>query len=184
MKLLNALSLNMYDADSLFPVTEKITIEKVKDLLFPVHCDSGEYSLSPLSRARLENKPKISQINNCESCIGHADTANVLSTLLQREIPCNRVTVQLKQNEKCIIAQYRGPRLPEGAISLPEGSKIEFFLVKMESKEKYLKMISLQKDIANLAHDIAGWGDSVTIDDIKKVLEKHFPHYFCEHAFD
>ncbi|NLD27023.1 MAG: hypothetical protein GX661_06655, partial [Acholeplasmataceae bacterium] len=62
--------------------------------------------------------------------------------------------------------------------------KIEFFLVKMESKEKYLKMISLQKDIANLAHDIAGWGDSVTMEEVKKVLEKHFPHYFSEHAFD
>jgi hypothetical protein len=182
MKLLNALSLNMYDADSLFPVTEKITIEKVKDLLFPVHCDSGEYSLSPLSRARLENKPEITQFNNCESCIGHADTANVLSNLLQNEIPCNRVTVNLGPNEKCIIAQYIGPRLPEGAISLPEGAEIRFFLVKMEVKEKYLKMISLQKDIANLAHDIAGWG--VSIDEVKKVLEKHFPHYFCEHAFD
>ena len=184
MKLLNALSLNMYDADSLFPVAEKISIEKVKDLLFPCYCDSGEYSLSPLSRERLENKPKISQFNNCESCIGHADTANVLSTLLQREIPCNRVTVQLKQNERCIVAQYIGPRLHEGAISLPEGSRIEFFLVKMESKEKYMKMVSLQKDISNLAHDIAGWGDSITIDNVKEILKNHFPHYFCEHAFD
>jgi len=184
MKLLNALSLNMYDADSLFPVTEKITIEKVKDLLFPVHCDSGEYSLSPLSRARLENKPEITQFNNCESCIGHADTANVLSNLLQNEIPCNRVTVQLKQNEKCIVAQYIGPRLPEGSLRLPEGSKIEFFLVKMESRKSFEKMISLQKDISNLAYDIAGWGDSITMEDVKKVLKNHFPHYFCEHAFD
>ena len=183
MKLLNSLSLNMYDAD-LFPVAEKISIEKVKDLLFPCHCDSGEYSLSPLSRARKLENPEVTQLNNCESCIGHADTARVLSTLLQKEIPCNRVTVNLGPNEKCIIAQYIGPRLPEGAISLPEGAEIRFFLVKMEVKEKYLKMISLQKDIANLAHDIAGWGDSVTVDEVKKVLEKHFPHYFCEHAFD
>jgi hypothetical protein len=183
MKLLNALSLNMYDAD-LFPVTEKISCEKAKELLFPVHCDSGEYSLSPLSRARKELHPEITQLNNCESCIGHADTARVLSTLLQKEIPCNRVTVQLKQNEKFIVAQYIGPRLPEGATVLPEGATIKFFLVKMEVKEKYLKMISLQKDIANLAHDIAGWGDSISMDEVKKVLEKHFPHYFSEHAFD
>lgn len=184
MKLLNALSLNMYDADSLFPVTKKISVEQVKDLLFPVHCDSGEYSLSPLSRARLENKPEISQFNNCESCIGHADTANVLSNLLQNEISCNRVTVQLKQNERCIVAQYIGPRLPEGSLRLPEGSKIDFFLVKMESRKSFEKMISLQKDISNLAHDIAGWGDLISIDDVKKVLKNNFPHYFCEHAFD
>ena len=124
------------------------------------------------------------QFNNCVSCIGHADTARVLSTLLQREIPCNRVTVNLGPNEKCIIAQYIGPRLPEGATVLPEGAEIRFYLVKMEVKEKYLKMISLQKDISNLAYDIAGWGVSIDIDEVKKVLEKHFPHYFCEHAFD
>jgi hypothetical protein len=173
----------MYDAD-LFPVAEKISIEKVKDLLFPCHCDSGEYSLSPLSRARLENKPEISQLNNCESCIGHADTARVLSNILERNIPTNRATVHLKQNERCIVAQYIGPRLPEGATMLPEGATIKFYHVKMEAKEKYLKMISLQKDIANLAYDIAGWGDSISMDEVKKVLEKHFPHYFCEHAFD
>jgi hypothetical protein len=173
----------MYDAD-LFPVAEKISIEKVKDLLFPVHCDSGEYSLSPLSRARLENNPEISQLNNCESCIGHADTARVLSNILERNIPTNRVTVQLRENERCIVAQYIGPRLPEGATMLPEGATIKFYHVKMEAKEKYLKMISLQKDIANLAYDIAGWGDSISMDEVKKVLEKHFPHYFCEHAFD
>ncbi len=183
MKLLNALSLNMYDT-SLFPVAEKISCEKAKDLLFPCHYDSGEYSLSPLSRARKLENPEISQLNNCESCIGHADTAKVLSSILEMDIPTNRVTVQLRENERCIVAQYIGPRLPEGAISLPEGAEIRFFLVKMEVKEKYLKMISLQKDIANLAHDIAGWGDSVTVDEVKKVLEKHFPHYFCEHAFD
>jgi hypothetical protein len=183
MKLLNALSLNMYDAD-LFPVAEKISCEKAKDLLFPCHCDSGEYSLSPLSRARKLENPEISQLNNCESCIGHADTAKVLSSILEMDIPTNRVTVQLRENERCIVAQYIGPRLPEGAISLPEGAEIRFFHVKMESKERYLKMISLQKDIANLAHDIAGWGDSISMDDVKKVLEKHFSHYFSEHAFD
>lgn len=167
-----------------FPVAEKISIEKVKDLLFPVHCDSGEYSLSPLSRARKLENPEITQLNNCESCIGHADTAKVLSSILEMDIPTNRVTVQLRENEKCIVAQYIGPRLPEGATVLPEGATIKFFLVKMESKEKYLKMISLQKDIANLAHDIAGWGASISIDEVEKVLKNHFPHYFSEHAFD
>ena len=183
MKLLNSLSLNMYDA-SLFPVTEKISCEKAKDLLFPVHCDSGEYSLSPLSRARKLKNPEVTQLNNCESCIGHADTARVLSRMLERDIPTNRVSVTLNVGDTAIVAQYIGPRLPEGATMLPEGAEIRFYLVKMESKEKYLKMISLQKDIANLAYDIAGWGDSVTLDDVKRVLEKHFPHYFSEHAFD
>ena len=181
MKLLNALSLNMYDADSLFPVTEKISCEKAKELLFPVHCDSGEYSLSPLSRARLE-KPEITQFNNCESCIGHADTANVLSKLLNCEISCNRVSIQLRQGERCIVAQYIGPRLPEGCKELPEGSRIDFFLVKMESRKSFEKQNDILKDISNLACELAGWG--VSMDDVKKVLERSFPHYFCENAFD
>ena len=119
-----------------------------------------------------------------ESAIGHADTAKVLSSILEMDIPTNRVTVQLKQNEKCIVAQYIGPRLPEGSLRLPEGSKIEFFLVKMKSRKSFEKMISLQKDISKLAHDIGGWGDLISIDDVKKVLKNNFPHYFCEHAFD
>lgn len=64
-----------------------------------------------------------------ESAIGHADTARIVSGMLGVELPANRVNVKLAKGEKMIVAQYSGPRLPEGATTLPDGAKIEFVLV-------------------------------------------------------
>ncbi len=68
-----------------------------------------------------------------ESAIGHADTAVVLSNILERNISTNRVSVSLNPGDSAIVAQYIGPRLPEGATQLPEGATIKFYLVKMIS---------------------------------------------------
>lgn len=64
-----------------------------------------------------------------ESAIGHADTARIVSDLLGVEIPSNRVDIRLQNRDRILVAQYSGPRLPEGATTLPEGAKIEFWLV-------------------------------------------------------
>jgi hypothetical protein len=63
------------------------------------------------------------------SAIGHADTAKVVSGLLGVDLPSNRVNISLNPGEKMIVAQYIGPRLPEGATQLPDGARIEFRLV-------------------------------------------------------
>jgi len=63
------------------------------------------------------------------SAVGHADTAAVLSNVLGFDVPCNRVNVELDRNHSLVVAQYRGPRLPEGATTLPEGAAIEFWQV-------------------------------------------------------
>lgn len=67
-----------------------------------------------------------------ESAIGHADTARVVSGLLGIDLAPNRVSISLRPGEKMIVAQYIGPRLPEGATQLPSGARIEFRLVKVE----------------------------------------------------
>jgi Domain of unknown function (DUF1874) len=64
-----------------------------------------------------------------ESCVGHVDTAAVFSQQLGVEIPAARVTVDLTSNETIIVGQYSGPRLPEGATTLPEGAAIKWFMV-------------------------------------------------------
>lgn len=61
------------------------------------------------------------------SIVGHPDTARVLSTMLGREIPANRVSVTLHPGDVLYVAQYKGPRLEEGATKLPEGASFEFF---------------------------------------------------------
>lgn len=62
-----------------------------------------------------------------QSYIGHADTAAVLSTVLGVEIPVNRGSLVLEKDESIFIAQYTGPRLPEGATQLPEGASFKFY---------------------------------------------------------
>lgn len=63
------------------------------------------------------------------SCIGHADTANVLSDILGFNIPCNRQSVVVDTDSTLYVAQVVGGRLPEGATTLPDGYSIKFFKV-------------------------------------------------------
>lgn len=65
----------------------------------------------------------------CVSAVGHADTAAVFSTVLGVTVPCNRATVALKEGDIALVGQYSGPRLPEGATSLPEGAAIKWVVV-------------------------------------------------------
>ena len=64
-----------------------------------------------------------------ESAIGHQDTAKVVSSILGFEVKPNRVSIKLTENDVLYVAQYTGPRLPEGATTLPEGANLEFFEV-------------------------------------------------------
>ena len=65
----------------------------------------------------------------CTSAVGHADTAAVFSNVLGVTVPCNRATVALKEGDVALVGQYSGPRLPEGAVNLPEGAAIKWFIV-------------------------------------------------------
>ncbi len=64
-----------------------------------------------------------------ESAVGHQDTAKVVSSILGFEVKPNRVSIKLTENDVLYVAQYTGPRLPEGATTLPEGANLEFFEV-------------------------------------------------------
>ena len=67
--------------------------------------------------------------SGAESVIGHADTANVVSGILGKEVPMNRVSVKLNPGDILYVAQVTGGRLPEGATTLPEGMDITFVKV-------------------------------------------------------
>ena len=66
---------------------------------------------------------------DCVSAVGHADTAAVFSNVLGVPVPCNRATVALKPGDVALVGQYSGPRLSEGATSLPEGAAIKWVVV-------------------------------------------------------
>lgn len=63
------------------------------------------------------------------SCVGHVDTAAVMSTVLGRTVECNRTTVELQRGDFMIVGQFRGDRLEAGATTLPPGAKIEWMRV-------------------------------------------------------
>lgn len=71
------------------------------------------------------------KIGRLVSAVGHADTARILSDMLGTYVPPNRATVKLDRYDEVLVAQYYGPRLPEGATELPPGAEIKFFLVQI-----------------------------------------------------
>jgi hypothetical protein len=68
---------------------------------------------------------------NFVSAIGHSDTAVIVSSLLGIEVTANRIKIDLQPQDTMIVAQYLGPRLPEGCTELPEGSGIKFLRVQI-----------------------------------------------------
>ena len=74
-------------------------------------------------------RQEIEEEGGFTSVVGHADTAAVFSNLLGVAVPCNRATFQLEEGIALFVGQYKGPRLPEGATSLPEGAKVEWAMV-------------------------------------------------------
>ena len=81
----------------------------------------------------LTKKVSIDEIDTADiiSAIGHADTANILSSILGTKIVPNRVSINLTYDDILYVAQYTGPRLPEGTTVLPEGSNFTFWKVKI-----------------------------------------------------
>lgn len=72
------------------------------------------------------------------SAVGHADTAAVLGGILGVDIAVNRASVALAAGAEAVVAQYVGPRLPEGATELPEGATISWFLVRVHGLDALL----------------------------------------------
>lgn len=76
-------------------------------------------------------------VSGIENAIGHPDTDAVVrgliadnSSLDLDQIPHGqRTSVSVGKGDSMIVAQYHGPRLPEGATSLPDGATIKWWLV-------------------------------------------------------
>ena len=90
-------------------------------------------SLAPavacFTRVSLREVSERARREGIESYVGHADTARLLSNLLGVEVPVNRASLALNATDELVVAQYRGPRLPDGTTELPAGATIEFYQV-------------------------------------------------------
>ena len=66
------------------------------------------------------------------SYVGHADIARLISAQTLAEIPVNRESFRFAPGSEIYVAQYTGPRLPEGTTELPEGAEIQWWRVREE----------------------------------------------------
>jgi len=121
MYLVNAFSINMLDLgrDEFTVSIRKLTVNEARNLLAP-----GGHLTPDVAIA-----------------IGHTDTARIVGGLLglpeedinrMVEAAQTRPTVRMATGDRAVVAQYIGPRLPEGANKLPEGARVEFFFVTLE----------------------------------------------------
>ena len=95
----NAFSLNMLKTLSAKITTEELTVPQVKEALS----------------------------EGFESGMGHS--TELVSNMLGMDIPMNRSNNKIQDGESILVAQYVGPRLPEGAVELPEGATMKFIKV-------------------------------------------------------
>jgi len=109
--LVNSFSLNMLRLDGNGPVVLRVRVLPPDE-----------------ARQKIGYEKKMGRL---VSAVGHTNIAAVLSDHLGTYVPPNRATVRLKPYDQVIVAQYVGPRLPEDATKLPEGSEIKFFLVEV-----------------------------------------------------
>ena len=79
----------------------------------------------------------INLADNIIGCIGHENTALLVEQMLKglgyEDIPklFNRISItpDFKAGDEILVCQYTGPRLDEGVTSLPDGAKINFWVV-------------------------------------------------------
>ena len=117
MYLCNAFSFNMISTPSAeIKMTELTSVEAFEWLVAPSE------SWGWVGHRTIDDR--IVQV------VGHADTARLFSEVLDMQgILPSRATVSLKPGDAVILGQYSGPRLSEGATSLPEGASIRWMLV-------------------------------------------------------
>lgn len=73
--------------------------------------------------------PQVQEVlsKGYESGMGHS--TELVSEILGMQIPVNRSNNKIQDGESILVAQYVGPRLPEGAVELPEGASLKFIKV-------------------------------------------------------
>lgn len=104
--LSSAFSLNMLD------------LENIPD-------GSIRYEVVPIEKAR-----ELVNAGTVVNVIGHQTTAAIIGEQLYgKPMNANRANVSMSYEDKMLVAQYYGDRLPEGATELPAGAKIVYILV-------------------------------------------------------
>lgn len=128
----NSLSLSMLDPEvQQRDPAAKRGMPRIPRPVMGAGCPAGSAAAARQFLAAWEDQAEI------VSAVGHADTARMFSNLLGREVQVNRMSVKLigspdgdaEHAQTALIGQYTGPRLPEGATTLPEGAEITWWII-------------------------------------------------------
>lgn len=84
---------------------------------FSLQMVEGDADLSIRRRSEEEARALLSA--PYESCVGHADTAAVLSAALGVDIPFNRMSIKLERTDTLLVCQLSGSRSDERSHSAP-----------------------------------------------------------------
>ena len=118
---------------------------------------TNAFSINMLSKSdsyhfdkiNIEQAQDILAVREWTSAVGHADTANLFSSLLGQEVPCIRSNVN--DPTTLLVGQYSGPRLQEGCTSLPEGATIQWWLVRRYRIEEEINQL-INSDLSKLTY--------------------------------
>lgn len=91
--------------------------------------DETKGSLVLFNPIPVEQAAIIAKSEEWESSLGHEDIVNVVNAQLGTSFTMNRRTDVLETGDVILLAQYKGPRLPEGATALPEGARIQYYMI-------------------------------------------------------
>jgi hypothetical protein len=97
-------------------------------MLLNILSDDNTVSVK-FKKISLDEVKEILKTNDFTSIIGHESTAEVLSTLLDMEIPTNRINVRLEKGDTIIVFQLN-QRLPENVVlDKDELMKLDFTFI-------------------------------------------------------
>ena len=89
-----------------------------------------EFAKAEFQKISKEEAKEVLTANEFTPAIGHEDLANVVKSDLGIDDNIyNKTTVTVNPWDLLVVAQYRGPRLPNGTTELPEGATIEYWTV-------------------------------------------------------
>jgi hypothetical protein len=102
-------------------------------MLPPAERERGALAVRTISRG--EAAAILASGCSWVSAVGHASTAALFSEALGTDIRADgaRRNIALTLEDEVLVGQYVGPRLPEGATTLPEGASIVWMLVTLSA---------------------------------------------------
>lgn len=116
-------------------------VGSIRTQMLPMH--GGQLDIK---RINIEDVRKIRLVSH----IPNEEYESVISSLYGRAIPYGEKQLRLATGRSALIARYAGPRLEFGADELPEGARMDFFLLRVLSEHQDPEVAAMFENAALL----------------------------------